>query len=92
MRKVTGQAEADRFYNFPFEAVEEALANAVYHKSYELGAPIEVQVWPDKIEILSFPGPVPPVNAQILAENKRICRQKLPQPSGRRLSKRTTLD
>ena len=72
VRKVTGQAEADRFYNFPFEAVEEALANAVYHKSYELGAPVEVQVWPDKIEILSFPGPVPPVNAQILAENKRI--------------------
>ena len=72
VRKVTGQAEANRFYNFPFEAVEEALANAVYHKSYELGAPIEVQVWPDKIEILSFPGPVPPVNAQILAENKRI--------------------
>ena len=60
IRKVSGQAEANRFYNFPFEAVKEALANAVYHKSYELGAPIEVQVWPDKIEVLSFPGPVPP--------------------------------
>ena len=72
VRKVSGQAEANRFYNFPFEAVEEALANAVYHKSYELGAPIEVQVWPDKIEVLSFPGPIPPINAQILAENKRI--------------------
>ncbi len=33
---------------------------------------IEVQIWQDKIEILSFPGPVPPVNAKILAENKRI--------------------
>ncbi|TVQ89109.1 MAG: transcriptional regulator, partial [Bacteroidetes bacterium] len=32
----------------------------------------EVQIWPDKIEILSFPGPVPPVAAQIRAENKRI--------------------
>ena len=72
VKKISGQAEAQRFYNFPYEAVEEALANAVYHKSYELDKPIEVQIWPDAIEILSFPGPVPPVNARILAENQRI--------------------
>ncbi len=72
VHKVSGQAEAHRYYNFPYDALEEALANAVYHKSYELPNPIEVQVWPDRIEILSFPGPVPPVDAQILAENKRI--------------------
>ncbi|MBI9069723.1 MAG: putative DNA binding domain-containing protein [Salinivirgaceae bacterium] len=66
------KAEADRFYNFPYNAVEEALSNAVYHKSYEIGSPIEVQVWPDKIEILSFPGPVPPVNANILRTQRRI--------------------
>lgn len=70
--KLAEKAEAERFYNFPYNAVEEALSNAVYHKSYELGAPIEVQVWPDKIEILSYPGPVPPVNAEILQSHKRI--------------------
>ncbi len=48
------------------------MANAVFHKSYEIGKPIEVQIWPDRIEILSFPGPVPPVTAKILAENRRI--------------------
>ncbi len=72
IQKLPNQAEAKRFFNYPYEAVEEALANAVFHKSYELGNPIEVQIWPDKIEILSFPGPVPPVDSQILAENKRI--------------------
>lgn len=72
VKKVFSQAEAQRFFNFPYAAVEEALANAVFHKSYELRSPIEVQIWQDKIEILSFPGPVPPVNAKILAENKRI--------------------
>ncbi|WP_147679175.1 RNA-binding domain-containing protein [Algibacter pacificus] len=66
------KAEAQRFYNFPFAAVEEALSNAVYHKSYEIGSPIEIQVWQDKIEILSFPGPVPPVTATILKTQKRI--------------------
>lgn len=70
--KSSQKAEADRFYNFPYAAVEEVLSNAVYHKSYELGSPIEIQVWPDKIEILSYPGPVPPVNAAILKTQQRI--------------------
>ncbi|WP_192496489.1 ATP-binding protein [Chlorobium phaeovibrioides] len=50
-----GRAPTVSFYNFPFAAVEEALANAVYHESHELGNPIEVQIWPDKIEILCHP-------------------------------------
>jgi ATP-dependent DNA helicase RecG len=70
--KQPSKAEAIRFYNFPYEAIEEALSNAIYHKSYELGSPIEVQVWPDKIEILSYPGPVPPVNAEVLKSQRRI--------------------
>jgi ATP-dependent DNA helicase RecG len=70
--KYSDRAKADRFYNFPYDAVEEVLSNAVYHKSYEIGSPIEVQVWPDKIEVLSFPGPVPPVDAKILSTQKRI--------------------
>lgn len=72
VKKISNQAEAIRFYNFPYDAVEEALSNAVYHKSYEIGKPIEVQIWQDKIEILSYPGPVPPVDAQILQSQRRI--------------------
>lgn len=70
--KQKDQAEALRFYNFPYAAIEEALSNAVYHKSYEQRSPIEVQIWPDKIEILSFPGPVPPVEAKVLKTKRRI--------------------
>jgi ATP-dependent DNA helicase RecG len=70
--KVADKAEANRFFNFPYDAIEEALSNAVYHKSYEIGSPIEIQIWPDKIEILSFPGPVPPVNAAIIHSQRRI--------------------
>lgn len=72
VEKVAHKAEANRYFNFPYEAIEETLSNAVYHKSYEMDKPIEVQIWPDRIEILSFPGPVPPVDAQILKQNKRI--------------------
>ena len=70
--KVPNQAEALRFDNYPFAAIEEALSNAVYHKSYEMPKPIEVQIWPDKIEILSFPGPVPPIDAAMLKTEQRF--------------------
>ncbi len=55
--KYPDRAEADRFFNYPFAAIEEALANAVYHKGYDVREPIEVRVENDKIEIISHPGP-----------------------------------
>ena len=72
--KVPNQAEALRFYNYPYEAVEEALSNAVYHKGYDLGKPIEVQIFPDMITVLSYPGALPPVDSQILNNRKIIAR------------------
>lgn len=74
VRKVPNQAEAQRFYNYPFAAIEEALANAVFHRSYELEDPIEVNIRLDRIEILSFPGPVPPVNNEDLKKDRIVAR------------------
>ena len=34
MVKVDGRAEADRLFNYPYNALEEALVNAVLHKNY----------------------------------------------------------
>jgi ATP-dependent DNA helicase RecG len=50
-------AEAERLFNVPYAAVEEALSNAVHHKDYQIPEPIIVTVTPEKLEILSFPGP-----------------------------------
>ena len=55
--KYPDRAEADRFFNYAFVAIEEALCNAVYHRSYEIREPIEVRILPDRITINSFPGP-----------------------------------
>ena len=49
-------AEAKRFFNYPFAAIEEALSNAIYHKGYDVREPIEVRILPDRIEIVSHPG------------------------------------
>lgn len=56
VQKLPDVAEANRFFNYPYVAIEEALSNAVYHKGYDIREPIEVRVLPDKIEILSHPG------------------------------------
>ena len=55
--KSPDKAEVERFFNYPYAAIEEALSNAVYHKGYDEREPIEVRVEKDMIEIISHPGP-----------------------------------
>lgn len=69
------RAEADRFFNYPYAAIEEALANAVYHKAYDEREPIEVRVNHDMIEIISHPGPDRSVTIQGLKEYKVYSRR-----------------
>lgn len=55
--KVENQAEALRIKNYSYDAIEEFLSNAIYHKSYQIHEPITVRIEKDKIEITSIPGP-----------------------------------
>ena len=54
--KHRNRAEAERVWNYPYAAVEEILANAVYHRSYQVNEPITVRITPSGMEITSFPG------------------------------------
>ncbi len=74
VRKIPGKAKALRFSNYPYEAFEEALANAVYHRSYEDLNTIEVNIWGNRIEILSYPGPTPPVDNKQLKKPRVVAR------------------
>lgn len=69
--KIAGQAEAVRVYNWPYEAIEEALTNAVYHRSYQIHEPITITVTPDRLEILSLPGPDRSISDEDI-ENRRM--------------------
>ncbi|OGU12190.1 MAG: hypothetical protein A2X61_08415 [Ignavibacteria bacterium GWB2_35_12] len=62
VEKIEGEAEAKRFYNYPYEAIEEALCNAVYHRGYDNDSSIEIRIYPDRLSIISFPGPLPPLD------------------------------
>lgn len=74
-RKMPEQAEAERYSNVPYAAVEEALVNAVYHRSYEEREPIEVQITPDEVTLLSFPGPDQSVSMDDLRAGRAVARR-----------------
>ncbi len=54
--------------SYPIYALREALVNAVYHRSYDVSCPdpIKIYLYPDRIEIISYPGPVPGIKAEDL--------------------------
>jgi len=57
VNKLANVAESERAYNYPYAAIEEAVSNAIHHKDYQIPEPVTVTVTPDRVEILSFPGP-----------------------------------
>ncbi len=73
--KQRGKPEALRFYNYPYEALEEALVNAVYHRSYEIREPIEVRILPDGVTIASYPGPDRSVSIDELRTGQGVTRR-----------------
>lgn len=68
--KVQGQSEAVRYFNYPYNALEEALVNAVFHKSYREAEPVEIRIYVDSIQILNYPGLAKWINIQRFAAGK----------------------
>ncbi|MDA8444318.1 Fic family protein [Paracidovorax valerianellae] len=73
--KHSQRAEATRAWNFPFAAVEEALVNAVYHRTYESRDPVEVRISPQELVILSYPGPDRSVRMEDLQAVRAVSRR-----------------
>lgn len=73
--KDPNKAEADRAFNYPYQALEELLVNAVYHRGYDVREPIEIRVLPEKITIVSYPGPDRSISLDDLANGSLIARR-----------------
>ncbi|MDR1496929.1 MAG: putative DNA binding domain-containing protein [Puniceicoccales bacterium] len=62
--------QAKHTEKYPMSAVREALVNAVYHKGYDYPPePIKVYLYPDRMEITSYPGPMPGINHEHFLPN-----------------------
>ena len=55
--KFNGQVHATRIKNYSYDAINEFLSNAIYHKSYQIYEPVTVRIESELIEISSCPGP-----------------------------------
>ena len=73
--KVSGQAEALRFFNYPYPALEEALVNAIFHKSYQIAEPVEIRIYPDKIKIINYPGPDKWISMEKFKQGQAVSRR-----------------
>jgi ATP-dependent DNA helicase RecG len=73
VEKLDDRPEARSWHSYPFPAVEESLVNAIYHRSYEAEPePTKVYLYLDRMEIISYPGPVPGIDQTHLQPGARI--------------------
>ena len=54
--KFEGEYKSKTVYNYSFDVIEEVVANAILHKSYQMNEPVTIRVEKDRIEVTSVPG------------------------------------
>ncbi|MDO8996505.1 MAG: putative DNA binding domain-containing protein [Sediminibacterium sp.] len=55
--KPIDKAESTRIASYPYQAIEEILVNAFYHRDYHLREPIEIRIYPNSIVFINHGGP-----------------------------------
>ena len=73
LQKQHSTLRAHSWRAFPLVAVREALMNAVYHRSYDVDQPepTKVYLYPSRMQIASYPGPVPGIRPDHLTRNPK---------------------
>lgn len=57
IKKQSDDEHSIRYFNYPYQALEEAVVNALYHRNYNEREPVEITVEPNRISILNHGGP-----------------------------------
>ena len=66
--KPTDDEHSVKVFNYPFQALEEAVVNALYHRDYKEREPVEITIEPNRISILSYSGPDRSISMESLKE------------------------
>jgi ATP-dependent DNA helicase RecG len=74
LQKQSDVPETKGWVSYPAPALREALVNAMYHRSYEADAvePTKVYLYPDRVEVISYPGPVDGIELEHLRNEKPL--------------------
>ena len=70
--KPKDRAQSITFFNYPYQAIEEAVVNALYHRDYQEREPVEITIEPDKISILSYAGPDRSISWDAIQKAERL--------------------
>lgn len=70
--KPSDNEKSEKYFNYPFQALEEAVVNALYHRNYQEREPVEITIEPDRISILSYSGPDRSISMQAIKEAKSL--------------------
>lgn len=70
--KRADREESDKIFNYPYQALEEAVVNALYHRDYQEREPVEITIEPTHIDILSYAGPDRSISAEAIKEAKKL--------------------
>lgn len=72
IKKVPDSAFSKKCFNYPYQALEEAVVNALYHRNYQEREPVEITIEPERISILSYSGPDRSISMQAIREAKSL--------------------
>ena len=70
--KPKDKAESEKFFNYPYQAFEEAVVNALYHRDYQEREPVEIRIEPQSVAILSYAGPDRSISMEAIQKAKLL--------------------
>lgn len=74
--KPQDRAESIKITNYPYQAFEEGVVNAFYHRNYQEREPVEITIEPDRVEILSHAGPDRSISDEAIRKARRLKTRK----------------
>lgn len=74
--KPQDQEESIKITNYPYQAFEEGVVNAFYHRNYQEREPVEITIEPDRVEILSHAGPDRSISDEAIRRAKKLKTRK----------------
>ena len=74
LQKQRDRSQVRGWVSYPLPALRETLVNAVYHRGYDVDQPepTKVYLYPNRIEVISYPGPVPGIEARHLTPDAEV--------------------
>ncbi len=74
LEKQPDRSQVRGWVSYPLPALRETLVNAVYHRGYDVEQPepTKVYLYPSRVEVISYPGPVPGIESRHLAPDAQV--------------------